>query len=229
MNMTKIGAILAAIVIGGGMHAFAQSTEEAPDQKAPPPPMGDKMRGPREAMKERFLKSLPPEARKRFEAAREKALQDPGIQELRQKSEAANREFFEAMRGKMQEIDPGLAELIKDHAPGKPERPDKGERREGGKRGGPEGGMSTLTEAEKAQLDKARAAAKEDPAVVAAQKKKDEATDPEARRAASEQHREAMRDAMIKADPSVEAILKKVGPPPPPGPGRGDQTGPDPE
>lgn len=227
MNMTKIGAILAAIVIGGGMHAFAQSTEETPDQKPPPPPMGDKMRGPREAMKERFLKSLPPEARKRFEAAREKALQDPKIQELRQKSEAANREFFEAMREKMQEIDPGLAELIKDHAPGRPERPerpDKSDRREGGK--------PPLTEAEKDQLDKARATAKEDPAVVAAQKKKDEATDPEARRAAGEEHRAAMRAAMIKADPSVEEILKKLGPPappPPPGPARGDQTGPDPE
>ncbi len=56
-----------------------------------------------------FVSGWTPEVRKKFDAAREKALQDPDLQQLRKDAEAANKKFFEAMRKKMVEIDPGLA------------------------------------------------------------------------------------------------------------------------
>ena len=69
------------------------------------------MRGPA-----KFLEGLPEEARERFLAAREKALEDPKLQELRKNAERAKREFFKAMRDKMLEIDPGLAEIVRKRA-----------------------------------------------------------------------------------------------------------------
>ncbi len=72
--------------------------------------------GPRQRGLARFLESLPPETRKRFEAAREKALQNPKLQELRHAAERAKRDFLKAMRDKMLEIDPGLADIVKKRA-----------------------------------------------------------------------------------------------------------------
>ncbi|HEY5811872.1 MAG TPA: hypothetical protein VIT23_04375, partial [Terrimicrobiaceae bacterium] len=61
----------------------------------------------------RFLESLSPEMRERFQSAREQALEDPKLQELRWKAQRANREFFKAIRESMLKIDPGLAEIVK--------------------------------------------------------------------------------------------------------------------
>lgn len=262
MRTRALAVVLAAV---GGFQALAQD----PMQPSGPPTggpgggggAGERMRPMHDAMKKKFLESLPPEARQRFESAREKALKDPQIQELREKSERGNREFFEAMRRKMQEIDPGLAELIKDYAPRKGgDGPPKGEKEdrppkeEAGtemmdapktetemdaaparekdkaeaskdKKGmkearhgaGPSpAGMAALTDAQRAQLEAARAKAKSDPAVVEAQKQKDGAKTPDERRAAAEAYRAAMRAATLKVDPSLEPIVSKLGVPPPP-------------
>ena len=48
-----------------------------------------------------------------LEAAREKALQDPKLQELRRNAERANKEFFKGMRERMLKIDPELAEIVR--------------------------------------------------------------------------------------------------------------------
>jgi hypothetical protein len=168
-------------------------------------------------MKERFLENLSPENRRRFEAAREKALQDPRIQELRKSAESANREFFGAMRKKMMEIDPGLEEIVKKNAL----VGDKGRERWEGRRDG--GGFGDLSEPERQQLMAAREKAKADPSVRAAEKLKEQAATPEDRKAASEEFRKVMHAALLKADPTLGPILEKMVPKsPPPAPPAAD-------
>lgn len=178
-----------------------------------------------------FLQKLSPEDRKRFEEAKEKALKDPKIQELRKASEKAAGEFFDAMRVKMQEIDPGLADIIKKSAPdGRMGREMTREGREGRDgRGGR--GFENLTEAEKEKLMVAREKAKDDPAVKEAKEKRDAAATPQERQEAGEAYRQVLNETILKIDPSLEPVLKKLGPPaggPPPPKGAGDEMAPPP-
>ena len=218
----KILALTACALLGLWPGAIAQTPDESPLPPKRPPPgnppgeQGGKMRG---LMRERMLENLPPEIKQRFQAAREKALQDPKIQSLRQNADKANEEFFKAMREKMQEIDPGLAELMKKSAGhGGKDRKDK----EKGPGGPP--GMGNLSEEERQKVMTTREKAKADPAVQAAEKKKEAAQSPEDRKKASEEYRKAMHEAMVKTDPSVAPLLEKLGPKPPPPapPGPGD-------
>lgn len=197
------------IALGGLSGVQAEGPDTTSDSRRGP---GGEMR---KKMKEKFLESLPPEARQRFEAAREKALQDPAVQELRKKSETANREFFDAMRKKMLEIDPSLAEIVKNARGGKGPGEMREDRREGNR--GP-GGFGDLTDVERQKLMAAREKARTDPAVVAAEKMKGEAGTPEARKAASEEYRKAMHTALLKADPTLGPILEKMVPKAPPAP-----------
>lgn len=92
--------------------------------------------------------------------------------------------------------------------PEKPERPGRGER-------------VKLTDEEKTKLKAAREAALKDPAVVKAKEALDKAEESKDRKAIQEArkaHAEAIKAAMIKADPSVADILKKM----PQAPGRGE-------
>lgn len=193
---------------------------EGPDTPPPPgkgPGPGGEMR---KRMKDRFLENLPPEARERFEAARTKALQDPKIQELRASAETANREFFQAIRKKMLEIDPGLKEIVEQQA--RHGEGPKENRKDGRREGGRESGFSQLSDDEKDKLMAAREKAKADPAVQAAARARDEADSPEARKAAGEEFRKAMHLGILKADPSLGPVLEKLAPKPPPsapGPG----------
>lgn len=186
---------------------------ESPD----PRPEGRKGGEMRMKMKERFLENLPPEVRQRFEAAREKALQDPKVKELHANVEKANREFFDAMRARMKEIDPGLADIVRQYA-----REGKGPKNPPERRGEGRGpGFGNLSDAEKQQLLAAREKAKSDPTVVAAEKMKSEAATPEARQAAADVFRQAMHTALLKADPAIGPVLEKLGPKPPAAPGPG--------
>ena len=207
---TKMLALTACALLGPWTGVFAQTPDQSP---MPPPgkPSGEKGGKMREIMRERMLENLPPEIKQRFQAAREKALQDPKIQSLRQNADKANKDFFKAMREKMQEIDPGLAEIIKKQAG------DGGKNRKN-KDKGPGGppGMGYLSEEERQKVMTTREKAKADPAVQAAEKKKEAAQSPEDRKTASEEYRKAMHDGMVKADPSVAPLLEKLGPKPPP-------------
>lgn len=198
-----------AIALCGLSGVRAEGPDTTPGNRREPGGM-------RMKMKERFLENLPPEARQRFEAAREKALRDPAVQELRKKSETANREFFDAMRRKMLEIDPSLEEIVKNaRGGGKGPKDMKQDRRDGGRE---PGGFGNLTDAEKEKLMAAREKAKADPAVVAAGKMKGQAGTPEDRKAASEEFRKAMHSALLKADPTLGPILEKMAPKAPPAP-----------
>jgi hypothetical protein len=73
-------------------------------------------------------------------------------------------------------------------------------------------GMANLTESERQQLKSLHEQVKNDPAVIAAKEAKRSATNSEARHAAEETMHQVINDAIIKADPSVEAILEKLHP-----------------
>jgi len=198
-------ALAAISIVSGWTLGVAQPADEsiAPE----PPPSPPREQGPVQKGLARFLESLPPETRKRFEAAREKALQDPKLQELRQAADRAKRDFLKAMRDKMLEIDPGLADIVKKRA---------GERKswKGWREEGTPSGFGNLSEDQLEKLMSAREKAKSDLAVQAAEKKKREANTLEERNAASEDYRKAMREAMVKADPSIAALLEKMTPKP---------------
>ena len=169
-----------------------------------------------------------PEIRQRFQAARTKALEDPAIQKLQEEAKGANDEFFHAMREKMSQIDPGLAEIVKKkHAMkggqrtkgrgGKKSEPSEKKNRAGARSGGPDSkrnGLAALDETERKALQTAREKAQSDPAVQSALEKKQAAKTPQDREASGKEYRKAMHDAMIKADPSIEALLKKLAPQP---------------
>ncbi len=224
--------------------ALAQ-TEPAPAGKpeAPPPvdgPATKPGRPAREHLRERFLGKLSPEERQRFVAAREKALQDPATAALKEQAEKSNREFFQALRKKINEIDPGLEELLRKDAPGKEPRKGEGKgkpdaccdmpkegandnqprKKSGEWKRGDQGkfkgkdrsnsGMASLTEGERQRLLAARETAKNDPAVQSAQNQCKEATTPEARQTAEKELRNTMRTAILKSDPTLEPILDKL-------------------
>lgn len=199
---------LPILVIAASLGVMASGLAQTPPPQ-PPPTQGKSGERGRDRMKERFLENLDPEARERFQKVRQQALQDPAVQELRKKADEANREFFKAIRDKMQELDPGLAEIIKEKVKN---RPDAGPGKGWGD-GGKGQGFGNLSEEEKARLMAAREKAKADPAVQAAEKKKEEAPNPQERMTAGGEYRKAMHAAMLKADPSLEPILEKMEPP----------------
>ena len=74
--------------------------------------------------------------------------------------------------------------------------------------------MGNLSEDEREKLVSAREKAESDLAVQAAEKKKQEANTLEERDAASEEYRKAVREAMVKADPSIASLLERMAPNP---------------
>jgi hypothetical protein len=203
-------ALAAISIVSVWTSVVAQPADEGATRELPPPP-APRERSPLPKSLARFLESLSPETRKRFMAAREKALQDPKLQQLRQTAETAKRDFLKAMRDKMLEIDPGLADIVKKWVS---ERKSwKGQKHEGSS-----SVFGNLSDDELDKLMSARQKAKSDPAVQAAEKKKREANTLEEQNAASEDYRKAMREAMLKADASIAALLEKMAPKPPPSP-----------
>jgi hypothetical protein len=147
----------------------------------------------------RFLEGIPDETRERFLAVREKALEDPKLQRLRKDAQRANREFFQGMRKKMLEIDPGLAELVR-----------KVSMQFRARRAWSEAGVSALTEEERQKLLSLMAQVESDPAVAAAEKKRWDAVTTAERKKIFEAYREAVSKAMTKVDPSIVPILEKL-------------------
>lgn len=156
---------------------------------------------------------VPPELRERFREAREKAMQDPKVRRLREEMEKSAAAFREAMRDAMLRADPGLADALKkwNDRPGKPGKWGKpGDNPPGG------GGFGFLSEGDRERFLAAREKAKDDPAVIAARDKRDQAKTPEERMQAAKEFHEAMRAALLKVDPTLAPILDRIKPPGPP-------------
>jgi len=174
----------------------------------PFPPSGDtgKNDALRDKMRDKMLEHLPPELRKRFEAARNKAMQDPAVQELKKKADAAGEEFRAAMREAMMKADPELASMLKEKMEDKVRVGKDGHRPDAS-------GFANLSETDRQKLMAAREKAKDDPSVQAAEAKKKDAKTPEQRQAAMEEFHQAMKQALIKADPTIGPILDQLKPP----------------
>ncbi len=193
-------ALAGISIVSGWNSGIAQPASEG---TAPEPPAA-REQGPRHRGLAKFLESLPPETRKRFEAAREKALQNPKLQELRQAAESAKSDFLKALRHRMLEIDPALADIVKKRA---------GERKSWKE----EGGFGNLSEDERQKLTSAREKAENDVAVKAAEEKK---------RETSEEYRKVLREAIVKEDPSIAPLLEKMAYKPPLAPNPADANDP---
>ena len=220
--MKTLKFLLPVIALASPLVLQAQPQPPTPDD-GPPGEFQRERGGPRK---------LPEEVRKRFEEAREKALKDPKLAELKEKAASANKAFFEAMKAKMTEIDPGLNEILEKAREERPrkwgdmDKGPKGDKPEGRKGDGPDkkgdrkdGHLGKLTEEERTKLMAARDKAKEDPTVQAAKKQLDEAKTPEERQTAMQSFRDAMHQAILKVDSSLEGVLEKMkrpGPPPAP-------------
>ena len=189
-------AIALALAVCWRPCGLAQSPDDGAPPREPPPPPGSGPRG----GPPKFLEGLSQETRERFRAAREKALEDPKLQQLRDNAERAKREFFKAMRDKMLEIDPGLADIVRKQAI----------ERKAWKLWRGEGGLRGLTDEERTKLLLTMEKVDSDPAVEAAKKKRWEANSKDERDAAIENYRKVLRETMLKADPSIAPVLDKL-------------------
>ena len=152
-----------------------------------------------EAAVMRFVEGVPEETRQRFLAAREKALEDPKLQRLRRNAQRANRDFFKAMRTKMLEIDPGLADLVR-----------KVSMQFRARRAWSEARVNALSDEERQKLLSLMARVEDDPAVAAAEKKRWDAVTTAERKTAFEAYRQAVSKAIVTVDPSIAPILDKL-------------------
>lgn len=191
-----------ALILLAACAAPAVGYSQAPDPKPDADQPGKQLR---EKMRDKFLDNLPPEIRARFEAAREKAMEDPKVKELRARADAAGGEFRAAVRDAMLKADPGLAEILKQRTGNKPGK-------EADKKQPDRPALAQLSEGDRQKLLAAREKAKNDPDVQAADAKKKAATTPEDRRAAAEEFHKSMRSSLLKADPSLEPILDQIKP-----------------
>jgi len=149
---------------------------------------------------------LTPDERQRLAAAREKAKDDPTVQSLREAKEKVGEQLANAMRASMLAADPSLGPTLDKIKEARDRAKDMREK------------FRSLTPEQRQQLKAARQKAKDDPTVQAAREKLREAQGPEAKRSAAREMREAMKAAMLKADPSLGSLLDQLGPPGPGGP-----------
>lgn len=197
-----------AALCGSPLVATAQQSAATPTADSP-------KHGPGEWKRQReLIEALPEDVRNRFKEAREEAMNDPKIQALREKAEAAGKELRDAVREAIAAKDPDLASQLSEVL--KTREKDSGAKEKKFRPGAQiETAIQKLPPAERDRLTAAREIAKQAPAVQSAEAAMKAAQTPEARREAAKNFHKAMRDAMITADPSLADILDKIKPPKP--------------
>ena len=143
--------------------------------------------------------SLTPEERAKLKAAHQAAMQDPAVQAAKTQRDTARRAYRDTMRAAMLKADPSLGPTL-DKA-----QADRGQWRERMQRR-----LSVLNPDERAKLKAAHQGVRNDPAVTAAHQQMESATTPEARQQARRLMAEAVRNAMLRNDPSLGPILDKL-------------------
>ena len=202
--------LLAAALFGATLTTQAQN---------PPPPPDDKPGG---KSRNKFSEGMPKEMKEKFQAARDELLQDPEMKALKEKAEQAGNEFRDAMREAMMNRDPELAKQVGDFFESRKKQFEERKKNDGDrpKKQKDKGGASKppIPPEQRDRMEKAREIAKQAPAVQSAEAKLKAATTPEERAAAGKEFREAMRNAMLTADPSLADVLEQKAPPAPPEP-----------
>jgi hypothetical protein len=202
--------LLAAALFGATLTTQAQN---------PPPPPGDK---PDAKLRDKFSGGMPEEMKEKFQAARDELLQDPEMKALKEKADQAGKEFRDAMREAMINRDPELAEQVGAFFESRKKQFEERKKNDGDhpkkhKNKG-EASKPPIPPEQRDRMEKAREIAKQAPAVQSAEAKLKAAQTPEERAAAGKEFRDAMRNAMLTADPSLADILEQKAPPAPPKP-----------
>lgn len=153
-----------------------------------------------------FGAKLTPEEHQKLSAAREKAKDDPTVRSLHETKQKLEEQLANAMRAAMLAADPSLGPTLDKIKEARERAKDMRDK------------FESLTPEQRQQLKSARQKAKDDPAVQAAREKMRDARGPEAKRAAAREMHEAMKAAMLKADPSLASLLDQLEPPGPGGP-----------
>jgi len=149
---------------------------------------------------------LTPEEHRKLSAAREKAKDDPTVRSLHEAKQKVEEQLANAMRAAMLAADPSLGPTLDKIKGARDRAKDMRDK------------FESLTPEQRQQLMSARQKAKDDPTVQSAREKMRDAQGPEAKRAAAREMHEAMKAAMLKADPSLGSLLDQLGPPGPGGP-----------
>ena len=186
-------AAAALATIASGSALFAQAQQDA---------AGNGGGGRHQWRREQRMALLTPDERTRLKAAHRTAMQDPAVQAAKVQRDQNRKAFRQTLRAAMLKADPSIGPTF-----------DKlrAARGKGGQGNGHmEQRLSVLNDAERAQLRAARQGAHSDPAVVAAQQQMMSATTPEDRRQAHRLMAEAMRNAMLRTDPSLGPVLDKL-------------------
>lgn len=188
------------------------------NQGSRPSPRGER-RGP--------MVQLSDEERAQIKAAHDKAIEeDPSLKETMQAAREAVETARKAMNEAMVKADPSVEALLAKIMPRKKDWNKEGDQNQagGGEKGDREGrhprkhdvlrgkGMASLTESERQQVKAVHEQVKNDPAVTSAREAMKSAGTPKAREAARETLHQATHEAMLKADPSIEPLLKKLNP-----------------
>ncbi|MFM8719944.1 MAG: hypothetical protein ACKOFH_10520 [Chthoniobacterales bacterium] len=147
-----------------------------------------------------FGAKLTPEEHQKLSAAREKAKDDPTVRSLHEAKQKVEEQLANAMRAAMLAADPSLGPTLDKIKEARDRAKDMRDK------------FESLTPEQRQQLKSARQKAKDDPAVQAAREKMRDAQGPEAKRDAAREMHEAMKAAMLKADPSLGPLLEKLGP-----------------
>ena len=202
--------LLAAALFGATLSTQAQNPTPAP---------GDKPGG---KWRDKFSGGMPEEMKEKFQAARDELLQDPEMKALKEKADQAGKEFRDAMREAMINRDPELAEQVGAFFESRKKQFEERKKNDGDhpkkhkKKG--EASKPPIPPEQRDRMEKAREIAKQAPAVQSAEAKLKAAQTPEERAAAGKEFREAMRNAMLTADPSLADVLEQKAPPAPPEP-----------
>ena len=196
-------AVLAAI-LSVSVFAMAQSTS-TPAGKSSLPPRNPEFKN---RMEHKIMEAIPEELRDRFKSARDTAMADPAIQDLKKKADEASDAFRSAVRASMMKSDPELAATVQKIADkwkeNRSETPPKEKRKQ------LESVIQSLPPAEKDKYEKAREIARQAPAVQTAEAKMKNAQDPQDRQAAAMEYHEAMRNAILTADPTLAPVIDKI-------------------
>jgi hypothetical protein len=209
-------ALAAALLLHGQPSATAQTTgSPTADPSAQRPEKKEKRDGKPRRDHGMPAPDISPDEAKRLAEARQKADQDPTVRSLKEARAAVEQQLENAMSAAILAADPGLAPVLEKVKQARSRAKNVRDK------------FESLTPSQKAALMKARNEAKDDPSVVAAREKMKAAKTPEERREAGKGMHEAMKAAMIKANPELASILNELGPPPPPPP-PGSPMGPPP-
>jgi hypothetical protein len=165
-----------------------------PDRHGPPWKQHGKKHGPPPYAK------LTPDEQERLQAAREKAKDDPTVRSLKEANDALKKQLETAMHAAMLSADSSLGPVLDKVKAARDRAKDM------------RGKFEALTPEQKKQLKAALSAAKDDPTVQAAREKMRNAEGPEAKREAGREMHQAMKAAMLKADPRLAPLLEKLGP-----------------